>query len=272
MTDSLAQRKFEEFTEIWELTHTKPEITAFRDKIALVGIRVVLIGAAGLSGTRTGSMIAETKQLSRFMETLGISLQYLWVFDAVESVLGFLTIEMTLVLAGYILGDRQTTDKKWYRYFMIAGVLPAFVSNLGPAFHLLGDNFYQFWLVVVNVVVGLATLSLALIAGRVMAVVENEFKEKFRKVKEEWEEAQRLAWYRSTQYKALKKGLIEGTEGKPNVEQTLHSILTANGTIASIPNLIKESGLKEKEVMRGLKQLQKQQKVKVNGMDITIVS
>lgn len=266
--ENQAQQNFNEFEILWTLTNERPNETDTKDIIALWSIRIVLWGAMGLSGTRTGSMVAETEQLARFFIMLGTPESISWMFTGLEAVLAFLTVEVGMFLAGYLLGDRESTDRKWYLYFTIAAILPAFVSNIGPAFRLIGDNVFSFWLVVVNVIVGLSTIALALIGGRVMAVIENEFRGKHKQKLEAWEDKRQKAWYRSKEYRSLRK--VEHTpEAKETTEQKIYTILTGNGSSVTVPAMAKQIGSSESEVMKALKVMQRDNKVNVEGVNIT---
>ena len=268
--ENKAQEKFNEFEELWTLTNERPTENSVRDKFAIWSIRIVLLGAMGLSGTRTGSMVAETEQLARFFIMLGTPESISWAFTGLEAVLAFLTVEAGMFLAGYLLGDRETTDRKWYLYFTIAAILPAFVSNIGPGFRLIGDTYFSFWLVVVNVVVGLSTIALALIGGRVMAVIENEFSVKYKEVIEVWYDKRQKAWYRSKQYRGLRK--VEHTpDAKETPEQILLTAIMGNGQNTTIAALSKQTGMNQPEVMKSLKALQKDKKVIVEGVNIETV-
>jgi len=267
--ENRTQEKFKEFEELWTLTNEKPTENSVRDKFAIWSIRIVLVGAMGLSGTRTGSMVAETEQLARFFAMLGTPEYISWMFTGLEAVLAFLTVEVGMFLAGYLLGDRETTDRKWYLYFTIAAIFPAFVSNIGPGFRLVGESVFSYWLVVVNVVVGLSTIALALIGGRVMAVIENEFSGKYRQVIEVWEDKRQKAWYRSKEYRALR--LLNTQEVKETPEQILLTAIRGNGQNVTIAALAKETGYSQSEVMKSLKALQKEKKVKVEGVNIEMM-
>lgn len=267
--ENRTQEKFKEFEELWTLTNERPTKNSVKDKFAIWSIRIVLVGAMGLSGTRTGSMVAETEQLARFFAMLGVPESISWIFTGLEAVLVFFTVEVGMFLAGYLLGDRETTDRKWYLYFTIAAILPAFVSNIGPGFRLIGDYVFSFWLVVVNVVVGLSTIALALIGGRVMAVIENEFSGKYKEVVKVWEDKRQKSWYRSKEYRVLR--LLNTQEVKETPEQTLMTIISSNGQSITIEALSKQTGYSQSEVMKSLKALQKEKKVTVEGVNIETV-
>lgn len=271
---SLTEEKFDEFEALWTLTNPCPSRNEGKDAVALWSTRIVLVGAMGLSGTRTGSIIGETEQLARFMILLGASEEYAWIFTGMEAILGFATIEATLFASGYLVGDKipflkNATTNHWYGAFMLAGIVPALVSNLGPAFYLLGSNIYSLWLVIVTVIVGLATFVLALIGGRILGIIEKETKSRFIQRMEDWEDRRQSAWYRSAQYKLLRSSL-SGSVGIPSLqkekpEEVLYNTLNGDTTI---PSLQKEIGWPQRDIMRHLQTLQKAGKVKVTGMNI----
>lgn len=266
--ENRVQEKFNEFEKLWTLTNGKPTENSVKDKIAILSIKIVLLGAMGLSGTRTGSMVAETEQLAHFFSKLGTPDSIAWMFTGMEAILAFFTVEVGMFLAGYLLGDRETIDRRWYLYFTVAAIFPAFVSNIGPGFRLIGEDVFSFWLVVVNVIVGLSTIALALIGGRVMAVIENEFSSKYTKVIETWEDKRQKAWYRSKEYKSLRK--VEHTpEAKETPEQKLFAAIVSNGESATISAMAKQVGMNQSQVMKSLKTLQQEKKVVVEGVNIT---
>ena len=95
--ENKAQEKFDEFEKLWTLTNKCPTENSVRDKFAIWSIRIVLLGAMGLSGTRTGSMVAETEQLARFFIMLGTPESISWAFTGLEAVLAFLTVEVGML-------------------------------------------------------------------------------------------------------------------------------------------------------------------------------
>ncbi len=269
---TLAEQKFKEFCDIWLLTNPRPTTASMgKDMLALWSLRIVTIGAMGLSGTRTGSIVAETEQLARFVGLLGVPESFHWFFNGIEAVLVFMTVEVCLFASGYFIGHDQVLDKnkKWYIYLTITAILPALVSNVAPAFRLIGDEYFRVWLIFVTVIVGLATLAMALIAGRVMAHFESDFKVKYSKALVAWQARQASAWTRSAQYKTLRLLTTEKVDEIPTREKLLSRL---NGSPTHIRDLAKTVKLSQKEVMSELRGLEEQKLVSIKGLNIQLVT
>ena len=222
-----------------------------------------------LSGTRTGSMVAETEQLARFVGLLGVPKDLFWFFDGIEAILVFMTVEVCLFVSGYLYDSERVTDKKWYFYLMITAIVPALVSNIGPAFRLLGENVFSIWLVVVTVIVGLATLTMALIAGRVLSVYENDYRQKKSDALKLWQEKQRAAWIRSPQYKELRGLNVKVLEiEEKDLTQQLLELIENSQESSNVRDLAKSVSLPQRKVMLELKSLQQKGLVEINGLNV----
>lgn len=195
---------YQNFLNIYILSNPKPIRGQFTDRMIDFALPVVIFGAIFLSGTRTGTSVAMTQTFSHLLTGLELSNRTIIILSLVEGISAFLTIEAALVVGGYLLGHNDN-NPIWYRVFLGAAIATAFVSNLTPAANLWsGSEVNNTWLVLVNVVVGISTLILAVIGGRVLAVYRNRRKTEYQSVIEEWEERAKKAWQRSPQYRQLR--------------------------------------------------------------------
>ncbi len=183
----------------WELSHPRPKFT--NDNLLLVMQVGVATGAILLSGSRTGNVVSDIGALSDFARRIGV---WSTPFSAIEAVLGFMTFDAGILLAGYLTGDDKA-DTRWYWVLFIASLIPALGANVYPGIKLINSDVALWGKVTVDILIGLFSPIMAFVAGRVIGATKNAFNVKRNEALKVWETDKNTAWLRSPEYRNWNK-------------------------------------------------------------------
>lgn len=215
-----------QFENRWTLGNPKP--TPPTKDVLLFALQIaVAIGAILLSGSRTGNAVSEIGSLTAFGERLvsliGLGTQFTALFLASEAVLGFVTFDAAIFLAGYLTGDNGASQR-WYWVLLVVAVIPALFANVLPGVMLI-EGLGKPFIVFVDVLIGIATPIMAFVAGRVIGASRNKMHLENDKRQAEYEKRRKAAWERSSEYRSrLNVKAKPKAEPKPKPEKSVDNL------------------------------------------------
>jgi hypothetical protein len=257
---------YDQWFERWSLVNEKPKLDQIEPWLppTILGVNFATLL---LSGSRTATVIAKTKTFEGVPEILQLADSIYYKFSSFEMIVGLLGVEGALFVSGYLMG------KKWgkgvwvhYTYF-VSAFLIAITANITPAFQLLG--YKDFWVVVVNVVVGIFTVVLSVLGGSVLSTLKHIQKEEFNTKLSQWEQIRKGAWERSSEYRILRSELNiykkqnKEKSKKPLTEQIIGMLKKENKPI-KLDLLISRLGADD-GISLAINELKKDNKITANG-------
>jgi hypothetical protein len=290
LMDNELQQAYNKFEQRWKNLHPISQSNV-RDKF-LYNLQIaVIIGAIILSGSRTGNAVASIGSLVTLAENanyFGLTSAF---WKGAEAFITFITIEGALLLAGYLTGDHQSKDKRWYWILFSIAFTASLFSNVLPAWEAIESyvpSIMGSGKIIVNVVIGLVAPIMVFVAGRTLGVIRNDMLTQQERKALEYENRKAKAWSSSTEYRAYKKSQEqeEQKQEEPIIEEKeIEPDLSNNGRdgneiinfirshrVTSVNELAYSFEMPKDEMLGKLKELETANLLEMNGTQITLKS